>query len=119
MMCYPKITQPTHTRWEEVPPEETDVPDVVRQHYLVIDTYIQKPPFSGLGIPGPDGDFYDIGPNGIPEVDDEDLESMTPEAREAYLQIKQEEYEWKNTWQSESIDGARAKLKIPFNGVPV
>jgi chromatin structure-remodeling complex protein RSC7 len=119
MVCYPKTTQPTHARWEEVLSTETDVPEVVRQHYLVIDTYVQKPPFGGLGIPGPDGDFYDVGPNGLPEVDEEDLEQMTAESREAFLQAKREEYEWRNTWQSESIDGARAKLKIPFTGVPV
>jgi chromatin structure-remodeling complex protein RSC7 len=80
---------------------------------------VQKPPFGGIGIPGPDGDFCDVGPNGLPEVDEEDLEQMTAESREAFLQAKREEYEWRNTWQSESIDGARAKLKIPFTGVPV
>ncbi|KAF2785968.1 nuclear localization protein [Melanomma pulvis-pyrius CBS 109.77] len=119
MMCYPKTTQPTHARWEEVLPADTDVPDVVRRHYLVVDTYVQKPPYSGLGIPGPDGDFCDIGPNGLPVVDEEDLELMTPGLREEFLLAKQEECEWKNNWQSESIDGARAKLKIPFTGVPV
>ncbi|KAF2712475.1 nuclear localization protein-like protein NPL6 [Pleomassaria siparia CBS 279.74] len=118
-MCYPKTTQPTHARWEEVSAADTDVPDIIRRRYLVVDIFVQKPPFSGLGIPGPDGAFCDVGPNGLPDLDEDDLEQMTPEAKENFLQAKQEEFEWKSNWQSESIDGARAKLKIPFNGVPV
>jgi chromatin structure-remodeling complex protein RSC7 len=119
LMCYPLTTQPTHARWEQVAAPESDVPDLVRRKYLVVDTYIQKPPFSGLGIPGPDGDFCDIGPNGLPEVDEEDIEQMKPEERSAFLRAKQEELEWKDQWHSESVDGARAKLKIGFTGVPV
>jgi chromatin structure-remodeling complex protein RSC7 len=119
MMCYPKSTQPTHARWEEVPPSESDVPNIVRKNYLVVDTYIQSPPFSGLGLPGPDGAFLDVGANGLPDLEDDDLAQITPEARESYLQAKQAEYEWKNQWKSEHQDGARAKLKIGFVGVPV
>ena len=118
-MCYPKITQPTHARWEEVPSTESDVPHVVRRNFLVVDKVFQNPPFSGLGIPGPDGDFCDVGPNGLPELDDEDLQRMEPESRQAFLKAKQSESEWKNQWQSEQIDGKRAKLKIAFFGVPV
>lgn len=119
IMCYPKITQPTHARWEEVPPTDSDVPDIVRRNYLVVDKVYQNPPFSGLGIPGPDGDFCDVGPNGLPSVDDEDLERMEPNARAAFLKAKESESEWKNQWQSEHVDGKRAKLKIAFIGVPV
>ncbi|KAF2747997.1 nuclear localization protein-like protein NPL6 [Sporormia fimetaria CBS 119925] len=119
LMCYPKITQPSHARWEEVPPSESDVPETVRRKYLVVDTYIQAPPFSGLGVPGPDGDFYDIGPNGLPDVDDEDLARMSEETRGAFVRAKQAESDWKNQWQSEAQDGARAKIKIGFTGVPV
>jgi chromatin structure-remodeling complex protein RSC7 len=119
MMCYPKITQPTHARWEEVPPSESDVPNIVRRNYLVVDTYVQSPPFSGLGIPGPDGDFCDIGPNSLPEVDEEDLMQMKPETREAYLHAKQAERNWKSQWNGETTDGSRAKIKIGFSGVPV
>ncbi|KAF2281493.1 uncharacterized protein EI97DRAFT_367671 [Westerdykella ornata] len=119
LMCYPKITQPTHARWEEVPPSESDVPEAVRRNYLVIDTYLQTPPFSGLGIPGPDGDFYDVGPNGLPDVSEEDIAKMSEETRQAFLKAKQAEQEWKNQWQSEAVDGARAKIKINYTGVPV
>jgi chromatin structure-remodeling complex protein RSC7 len=118
-MCYPKVTQPTHARWEEVPSEETNVPLIVRQKYLVIDSLFQQPPFAGLGLPGPDGDFIDVGPNGLPEVDDEGLQNMKPEEREAFKFVKQEEAEWQNQWGGEVTDGARAKPRIGFIGVPV
>ncbi|KAF2019715.1 nuclear localization protein-like protein NPL6 [Aaosphaeria arxii CBS 175.79] len=119
LMCFPKITQPTHARWEEVPPSESDVPSIVRRNYLIVDRVYQNPPFTGLGNPGADADFCDIGPNGLPKVDDEDLEKMTPEARAAFVQAKSAEAEWRNQWQTEHVDGKRAKLKIAFTGVPV
>lgn len=119
LMCYPKVTQPTHARWEEVPPEESDVPPLVRRHYLVVDTYMKKPPYSGLGLPGPDGDFLDVGVNGLPNLEEEDIQTMNPEQREAFLQAKHDEVEWKSQWHSEAVDGARPKLKIGFTGVPV
>lgn len=86
---------------------------------MVIDTYLQSPPFSGLGIPGPDGDFYDVGPNGLPDVAEEDVAKMSEDTRRAFLTAKQSEREWKDQWQSEAADGARAKIKINYTGVPV
>ncbi|KAF2000060.1 hypothetical protein P154DRAFT_576392 [Amniculicola lignicola CBS 123094] len=119
MMCFPKTTQATHARWEEVPLSESDVPEVVRRKYLVVDTYVESPPFAGLGIPGPDGGFMDVGPNGLPDLEQEDIEKMTTEQRDFFLQAKKVESEWHNQWQSEHVDGARVKLKIGFTGVPV
>ena len=119
IMCYPKTMQPTHARWEEVPPSDSDVPPIVSRNYLVVDTHYESPPISGLGIPGPDGDFYDVGVNGLPDLDEEDLATLTPECRVAFEKAKVEEHEWKNQWHSESVDGARAKLRIGFSGVPV
>lgn len=119
MMFYPKTTQPTHARWEEVPPSESDVPEIIRKNYIVVDTYVQAPPFSGLGIPGPDGDFCDVGPNGLPDLEDEDIARMRPEAQAAFLRAKAAETEWKGAWKSEAEDGHRAKLRITLTGVPV
>lgn len=119
LMCYPKVTQPTHARWEEVATDETDVPPLVRQKYLVVDHFFQQPPFAGLGLPGPDADFIDVGTNGLPVVDAEDLHSMTPEERQAFTYVKHEETEWRNQWGGETTDGARAKPRIGFVGVPV
>jgi len=111
--------QPTHARWEEIPPSESDVPAIVSRNYLVVDTYYQSPPISGLGIPGPDGQYCDTGVNGLPNLDEEDLASLAPDARAAFEKVKEEEREWKNQWSSEKVDGARAKLRIGFSGVPV
>jgi chromatin structure-remodeling complex protein RSC7 len=119
LMCYPKSTQPTHARWEEVPPEESDVPPLVRKHYLVVDTYVQKPMYAGLGLPGPDADFLDVGINGLPDLDEEDIKSLDSEARAAFLQAKRDENWWREQFSSETADGARPKIKIGFTGVPV
>ncbi|KAF2828734.1 nuclear localization protein-like protein NPL6 [Ophiobolus disseminans] len=119
LMCYPKVTQPTHARWEEAPSEETDVPPLVRQKYLVVDSFFQQPPFAGLGLPGPDADFIDVGTNGLPQLDEEHLQNMKPEEREAFAYVKAEEAEWRNQWGGEATDGARAKPRIGFIGVPV
>lgn len=91
LMCYPRTTQPTHAKWEEVPQEESDVPPLVRKNYLVVDTHVQKPPYASLGLPGPDADFLDVGTNGLPDLEEDDIQSMTPEARENYLQAKEDE----------------------------
>lgn len=118
-MCYPKVTQPTHARWEEVSANSTDVPPLVRQKYLVVDSFFQQPPFAGLGLPGPDADFIDVGTNGLPDVDDEALQSMKPEERAAFTHAKEEEKEWRGQWGGETTDGARTKPRIGFIGVPV
>jgi chromatin structure-remodeling complex protein RSC7 len=119
LMCYPKVTQPTHARWEEAPVHETDVPPLVRQKYLVVDSFFQQPVFAGLGLPGPDANFIDVGANGLPDVDDEDLQNMKTGERDAFTHAKQEEAEWRSQWGGETTDGARAKPRIGFVGVPV
>lgn len=119
LMCFPKVTQPTHARWEEVPREDTDVPPLVRQKYLVVDSHFQQPPFAGLGLPGPDANFIDVGTNGLPELDAEDLQNMSQQECEAFAHAKAEEAEWRNQWGGEITDGARVKPRIGFIGVPV
>lgn len=118
-MCYPKTTQPTHARWERVPATETDVPRIVAQKYLIVDHIFQKPPFAGLGVPGPDADYIDVGTNGLPQLADEDLAAMKPEERQVFDSIKAEEREWRSQWSGETTDGARCKPRIGFVGVPV
>lgn len=118
-MCYPKTTQPTHARWERVPASETDVPPIVARKYLIVDKIFQQPPFAGLGNPGPDADYIDVGTNGLPNLADEDLAEMKPEEREAFEHMKSEEREWRSQWRGETTDGARSKPRIGFVGVPV
>lgn len=119
LMCYPKVTQPTHARWQEVPSHDTDVPPLVRQKYLVIDSLFQQPPFAGLGLPGPDANFIDVGINGLPEVSNEVLQNMKPEERHAFTYAKKEEAEWRSQWGGETTDGARTKPRIGYVGVGV
>ncbi len=116
---YPKTTQPTHARWERVPPHSSDVPPIVARKYLIIDKVFQQPPFAGLGIPGPDADFIDVGINGLPNLSEEDLAEMKPEEREVFEGVKREEAEWRGMWGGETEDGARCRPKIGFVGVPV
>jgi chromatin structure-remodeling complex protein RSC7 len=146
MMLYPKITQPTHAKWEEIIDTEINgvseltngvnrvnldreaareksifgpVEPVVSRNFLVVDSYLQSPPISGLGIPGPDGDFEDVGTNGLADVSPDILNELPAECRRAFEDAKAKEAEWKGFWRTETIDGARPQLKIGFSGVPV
>lgn len=119
LMCYPRTTQPTHARWERVPASETDIPPIVARKYLIVDKYLQQPPFSGLGLPGPDADYIDVGTNGLPNLAEEDIAEMKPGEREVFESVKAEETEWRSLWGGEITDGARSQPRIGFVGVPV
>jgi chromatin structure-remodeling complex protein RSC7 len=155
-MHYPKITQPTHVKWEELndvsegsfshsqtngvsaltngihevnlngasPKKEINgifpaIPSIISRNFLVMDTRFESPPISGLGIPGPDGDVIDVGPNGLPDVSDEILAELPPECRQGLEEAKEKERQWKEHWGSETEDGARGTLRIGFLGFPV
>jgi chromatin structure-remodeling complex protein RSC7 len=157
LMHYPKITQPTHVKWEELTTEPSQqslpkltngvshvtngvhhvdlngastnhaptstmfapISQVISRNFLVIDTKYESPPISGLGIPGPDGDVLDVGPNGLPDVTDEILAELPPDCRKALEDAKAKEAGWKQRWGNEVEDGARGQLKIGFLGYPV
>ncbi len=108
----PSTEAPATTIFPPVPPHIT-------RNYLVVDTVYQSPPMSGLGIPGPDGDTFDVGPTGLPIVSQEILDELPPECRKAFEEAKAVEKKWKETWGTETQDGHRGKLKIGFNGLPV
>ncbi|KAF2432741.1 hypothetical protein EJ08DRAFT_686681, partial [Tothia fuscella] len=161
---YPKIMQPTHVKWEQLPIESSDepphgltngishltngvdhvnlngtngtnrineeetaptskvfspLPPVIYRNYLVVDTKFESPPISGLGLPGPDGDAIDVGPNGLPQVTDDILAELPPDCRKALLEAKAKESQWKQKWGTEVESGARGNLKIGFLGYPV
>lgn len=165
LMHYPKIMQPTHARWEELPVADSDVADteahsqkrltngtsdltngvhdtndnmdgivsaqkpaktmfgpipaIVERNFLIIDTCFESAPITGAGVPGPDGDFHDVGVNGLPTVDDDILAELPPDCRKALDEARQKEQDWKSRWSSETADGSRGELKIGFTGVPV
>ncbi|KAJ5585122.1 Chromatin-remodelling complex RSC SWI/SNF subunit Rsc7/Swp82 [Penicillium hispanicum] len=168
-MQYPQIMQPTHVRYERIPPPEsrstaelmtemsslslankgfttTDtqsndqdttepatidekldekpstifppVPASLSSRYVIQDIVYESPPYSNMGIPGPDGDQRNLGPNGLVSVaDPTHPEFMTPEiiamlpddCKEALLDAAAREVEWKSKWSTEAQDGARSR----------
>ena len=139
VMQYPKIMQPTHGRWEELPKapassvpllyshhEEPvhrssadsmfpDVDAVFSRNFAITDTYYVSPPYSGLGIPGPDGLAMDVGPGGLSDVAQEIVDALPDENRQAFEEMKTAEIKWKRSWGGEDEDSARAKLRISYN----
>ncbi|EAU36255.1 hypothetical protein ATEG_02981 [Aspergillus terreus NIH2624] len=168
VMQYPKIMQPTHARWERLPPpdprvaakltkemssltltngvdedetapeeptaasveDETQnkaedtpkesifstIPAALSRRFAISDIYYETPPYSNMGVPGPDGDVHDLGTNGLisaanathPEfVSPEILEELPAECKEALVEAATREWEWKSKWRSEATDGAR------------
>lgn len=160
-MQYPQIMQPTHCRWEPVPPADlmtdmsslslsnkesstnanadqtnTDpatsgeqaeeehrsifrsVPAHISDRYVVQDVIYESPPYSNMGLPGPDGDLRNLHPNGLASIaDPTHPEFMSPEiiallpedAKEALIDSAAREVEWKSRWSNETTDGARSR----------
>ena len=94
------------------------VAPIVSRNFMVVDTVFESPaqPF---GVPGPDGDSWDVGPNGISGISEDILAELPPDCRAAFDEAKEQELEWKNRWSNERTDGARGELKIAFLGFPV
>ena len=94
------------------------VPDPISSRYLVEDIIYQSPPYSNLGIPGPDGDLRAQSPNGFlsvanpdrPEFMNPEIIAMLPEdCKQALLDVAAAEVEWKTSWSTETKDGERSK----------
>jgi chromatin structure-remodeling complex protein RSC7 len=147
---YPKNSQPTHIKWEQLPVDDEDggasqeptanessemtdanslletpkskfesVPPIVARNFLVTDTIFVSPAISGVGDPGPDGLSTDVGPHGLPDVASDLLDELPEDCREALLEAKKMEAEWKSQWSTESQDGMRGTLHIGYLGFPV
>lgn len=160
-MQYPQIMQPTHCRWERVPPADlmtdmsslslsnkdssananTDqnsadpttsgdqpdekpssifppVPAHISERYVVQDIVYDPPPYSNMGLPGPDGDLRNLHPNGLasianpthPEFMSPEIIALLPDdAKEALIESAAREVEWKSKWSTETNDGARSR----------
>jgi chromatin structure-remodeling complex protein RSC7 len=144
-MQYPKSMQPTHARWEQVddyaeaeaeangklpnghphePREDekksifTPVKPLYSRNYMIIDTMYESAPASNLGVPGPDGDDYDIGFNGLSSVPPEIKAELPPDCLAAFNKALEKELQWKNRWGSESTD-ARRKQPIIDKGLVI
>ncbi|OJJ47548.1 hypothetical protein ASPZODRAFT_64221 [Penicilliopsis zonata CBS 506.65] len=175
-MHYPKIMQPSHARWEHIPPsdpqttsrlmkgmstlsltngsgeyaQETEaetkadpqpdsnaqsaaektgeeqeapttifstIPPALSRRFAILDVHYETPPRANFGLPGPDGDVHDLGPNGLLSASDarhpeffspEILSELPSDCREALLESATSEWEWKSRWQGEIEHGHRA-----------
>lgn len=131
VMQYPKIMQPTHARWEQIddyevaskskdqpPPEDTIFPPVdpiYSRNYMVVDTYYESSPSTNY-VPGPDGDSYDIGFNGLSAVSPEVYAELPPDCKKTFDEALEKEMMWKNNWGTETTDTKR-KAPIIDKGV--
>lgn len=160
LMMYPKTMQPTHARWEQIEPSEDasssstssststtifpSVRGIFSRNFRIHDIAYESAPNTSLNlVPGPDGDYHDLGSNGLISLDKEASSSgggdndrdagseginfkMTPEVlaelpedcRQAYLDAAAREWQWKNKWKGERVDGARANLAMNFSWTP-
>ena len=145
MMFYPTIMQPTHAKWEQIPPQPpTDspqqqqnftngetpseqptifspVPPVVTRNYAVTDTTYTAPPISNAGFPGPDGTITDptAGSQGLSTIPSDILDELPEDCRQAFEAARAAEVGWKQQWGTEAQSGMRGGLKIGFSGYPV
>lgn len=149
MMFYPTIMQPTHAKWEQIPPQPTAdspkqhltngsshtttsepsseptifpaVPQVVSRNYAVIDTCYTAPPISNAGFPGPDGTITDptSGSQGLSTISSDILDELPEDCRQAFEAARAAEVGWKQQWGTEAQSGMRRGLKIGFSGYPV
>lgn len=169
-MHYPKIMQPTHARWERLPPpdpghsaklmegmsslrltngtSETDetsrdqkpkrlstsgstifppVPSIFSRRFAITDICYETAESSTFGVPGPDGDVYDIGSNGVismadplhPEFMSADLLSeLPPECKDALVEAATREWAWKSKWRTEATDTARCSALKSYAWYP-
>lgn len=94
------------------------LPAHLHDRYVIQDVVYESPPYSNMGIPGPDGDVHDIGPNGLVTVANpehpefmtpEILELLPPECKEALVDVATQEVEWKSKWTTETTDGERTQ----------
>lgn len=171
---YPQIMQPTHVRYERVPPPDPrstselmnnmssltignqgsttasgvdptlqagqdgddkpaasdevseeppanifpPVSAAVLNKYVVEDIVYESPPYSNMGLPGPDGDLRSLGPNGLVSIaNPRHAEFMNPEiiallpddCKEALIDAAANEAAWKSRWSTESDNCARSR----------
>lgn len=92
-----------------------DVAPIFARNFLVTDTHFLGPPLPGLGVPGPDGEIFDIGPGGLTQVPENVVAELPDGCRRAFDEARAEEAKWKATWSREDVDGARAQLRISYN----
>ena len=92
---------------------------VISRNYLITDTTFISPAENNLGIPGPDGDMTDLGPNGLSSIPQAVINELPDDCRAAFEAQLMREREWKVMWGSEMSDGMRGKFRIGYDRFPV
>lgn len=77
------------------------------RNFLIVDTVYENPPYSHLGVPGPNGQSLDTSFNGLAAVSDEIKDLLPPSCREAFDAALAKELEWKSRWGTEAQDSMR------------
>lgn len=85
------------------------------RNFLLVDTHFVGPSISDLGVPGPDGDIYDVEHRGLTDVPDEVISELPRDCLQAFVEVRAEELKWKNAWATETEDGFRARFKVDYN----
>lgn len=128
--------QPTHARWEQIDDNAVQaklrltnghteehgneeersifppVKPIYSKNFMIVDTVYESAPSVNLGVPGPDGDTYDLGFNGLSSVPDDIKAELPPQCRQAFEDALEKEMKWKNKWGTESQYGHRKEPKI-------
>lgn len=125
----PTTPEPTDTNEPTTPGEKSEqqpkqqasifppVPAHISNRYVVQDIVFESPPYSNMGVPGPDGDLRNLQPNGLvsianpshPEFMSPDIIALLPdECKEAILDAATREVEWKTKWSTEATDSQRS-----------
>lgn len=84
---------------------------LITRNYLVVDTHFQTPPHASFPPPGPDAHLANNTLN-LPDLDAQDLADLPEDCRNAFLDAKRAEGEWRGMWGSEKRDGWRGVLRI-------
>jgi chromatin structure-remodeling complex protein RSC7 len=141
LMHYPKITQPTQAKWERIEDQHEPalkrrqltngtaslvkpsifepVSKVIARNFLVTDTVFVGPQYSGLSVPRPNTEGYDVGPNGLPDVTEEILTELPEDCRKALLAAKEKESEWKAAWVQDAASSMQNPIERAYIGFPV
>jgi chromatin structure-remodeling complex protein RSC7 len=136
---YPAITQPTHARWETLPPPSLSIrssnsssinslddekeslftPPTEKQlkNNLIVDTIYTSPQFSGpLERTGARIDEYrnelSFGTAALSDVTDDIIALLPPDCQQAFHEAVTKEQDWASEFGNEVTDAGRAKLRI-------
>ena len=88
------------------------------RNFATIDTHMEFPPRSGLGLPGPEGvsdsGEFDVGPKGLCDVAEDVIACLPSECLGPFMEAREEERKWRAQWGTEKENGMRADIKVTY-----